>query len=362
MPRKKRAVQRGKKRRTPAGSPLSLKDLADYVGLSPTTVSLVLNQSPVANSIPTVTKRRIFAAAQKFNYRPNFVARSLRTQRSYTIGVVVPEISEGYGASVLSGVEDHLLQEGYFYFVASHRHRPDLIENCPRLLLARSVEGLIAVDTPCRDHLRVPVVAISAHQQVEGVTIIELNHQLAATLALEHLLQLGHRRIAILKGQAFSSDTEVRWQSIVAAAARLGLVVNPKLVAQLAENDPSPEVGYHATQRLLAAHEPFTALFAFNDISAIGASRALGEAGLRVPEDVSVIGFDDIKSAAFQNPPLTTVRQPLRHMGKLAAQTLLGRIAKSDRPDYPRRLIVEPELVVRGSTCPAPTFPPVVGS
>ncbi len=356
MPRKKRDLRRAKRRRTPTGRPVSLKALADYVGLSPTTVSVVLNRSPLANSIPTATKRRIFAAAQKFSYRPHFLARSLRTQRSYTIGVVVPEISEGYEASVLSGIEDYLLQEGYFYFVASHRRRPDLIENCPKLLVERSVEGLITVDTPCHDHLGIPIVAVSAHDPLEGVTIIELNHQLAVMLALEHLHQLGHRRIAVIKGQAFSSDTEVRWQCIVAAAARLGLEVNPKLVAQLDENDPSPEVGYHATQRLLAARTPFTGLFAFNDVSAIGAIRALREAGLRVPEDVSVIGFDDIQSAAFQNPPLTTVRQPLRQMGKLAAQTLLGRIGSSQPRGYPRRLVVEPELVVRGSTCRAPAF------
>ncbi len=140
------------------------------------------------------------------------------------------------------------------------------------------------------------------------------------------------------------------------AAARLGIEVNPKLVAQLAENDPSPEVGYHATQRLLATHVSFTGLFAFNDVSAIGAIRALREAGLRVPQDVSVIGFDDIQSAAYQNPPLTTVRQPLRQMGKLAAQTLLGRIGRSQANGYPRRLIVEPELVVRESTCRAPSL------
>ncbi len=362
MPRRKRIEQHGKRPSAPIGSPLSLKELADHVGLSPTTVSLVLNQSPVANAIPAVTKRRIFAAAQKFSYRPNFVARSLRTQRSYTVGVVVPEVSEGYESSVLSGIEDELIEEGYFYFVASHRHRPDLIENCPRMLLERSVEGLIAVDTPCRNHLPIPIVAVSAHEQVEGVTIIELDHPRAATLALEHLVRLGHRRIAVIQGQAFSSDTEVRWQSIVEASARLGLELNPKLVAQLSENDPSPEAGYHATQRLLVAREPFTGLFAFNDVSAIGAVRALREAGLRVPEDVSVIGFDDIKSAAFQNPSLTTVRQPLRQMGELAARTLLGRIANSKRYDYPRRLMVEPELVVRESTRQAPSSPWVVSN
>ncbi len=353
---RKKATQAAATR--PAGSsnqPVSLKVLAEYLGLSPATISLVINRSPVAGSIPQETKDRIFSAARRFNYRPNFVARSLRKQRSLTIGVVVPEVSEGYAALVMSGIEDHLLQEGYFYFVASHRHRSDLIDEYPKLLLGRSVEGIIAVDTPCDRTLPVPVVAVSGHQDVEGVTNIVLNHQRAADLALEHLFQLGHRRVAFIKGQAFSSDTEVRWSAICEAASQLGLTINPKLTGQLSGDSSSPELGYGVTQKLLAAREPFTALFAFNDISAIGAIRALREAGWRVPEDVSVVGFDDIQSAVFQNPSLTTVRQPLRKMGEIAAQTVLRRIATPKKVPYTKFISVEPELVVRESTCQAPT-------
>ena len=332
----------------------SLKALADYLRLSPTTVSLVLNESPVAGSIPQVTKQRIFAAAKKFNYRPNFVARSLRARRSYTIGVIVPEVSDGYAALVLSGIEDHLLEEGYFYFVVSHRHKPDLINQYLKLLLGRSVEGLIAVDTPCRNPISIPVVAVSGHDEVEGVTNIQVNHPRAAELALEHLLHLGHRRIAFIKGQSFSSDTQVRWEAIRDAAGRLGIAINSKLVAQLEGESPSPQPGYIATGKLLAAQTPFTALFAFNDISAIGAIRALREAGYRVPEDISVVGFDDVLSAAFHNPALTTVRQPLWKMGALAAKTVLGRIADAGKSPYPRALTVEPALIVRESTSTAP--------
>ena len=139
---------------------VSLKILADYVGLAPATVSLVMNRSAVADSIPKETQERIFEAARKLNYRPNFFARSLRSQRSFTIGVMVPEVSEGYAALVMSGIEDHLLNEGYFYFVASHRHRPDLIDEYPKLLLSRSVDGLIAVDTPWQQDFPLPVVTI----------------------------------------------------------------------------------------------------------------------------------------------------------------------------------------------------------
>ena len=333
---------------------VSLKILADYVGLAPATVSLVMKRSAVADSIPKETQERIFEAARKLNYRPNFFARSLRSQRSFTIGVMVPEVSEGYAALVMSGIEDHLLNEGYFYFVASHRHRLDLIDEYPKLLLSRSVDGLIAVDTPWQQDFPLPVVTISGHFEVRGITNIELDHPRAAELALQHLVGLKHEHIAFIKGQAFSSDTEVRWNSIREVASRLGVKISPRLIVQLEGDSPTPEPGYLVTKQLLASGEHFTALFAFNDISAIGAISALRDAGLRVPEDVSVVGFDDIQSAAFQNPRLTTVRQPLHKMGETAAATVLQKIVRPDRSSAFRRITVEPDLVIRDSTAMAP--------
>ncbi len=329
MSAKKKTVSNNSRRGGKTGVRISLKVLADELGLSPATVSLVMNRSAVADSIPQQTKDRIFAAARKHNYRPNFFARSLRTQRSFTIGVMVPEVSEGYATLVMSGIEDHLLQEGYFYFVASHRHRADLIDEYPKMLLARAVDGLIALDTPwTQADLPIPAVTVSGHNEVKGVTNIELDHRRAAQLALEHLHGLGHRSIAFIKGQEFSSDTEVRWNAIEEVAAELGLAVNPRLIVQLEGDLPATQLGYTVTRKLLATHEPFTALFAFNDLSAIGAIGALREKGVQVPGDVSVVGFDDIQSAAFQNPALTTVRQPLRKMGMIAAETVLRRIAR----------------------------------
>jgi len=332
---------------------VSLKALAEHLHLSPATVSLVINRSPAAKSIPQRTQERVRAAARELNYRPNFMARSLRQQRSFTIGVVVPEISEGYAALVMSGVEDHLLQEGYFYFVVSHRHRNDLIDEYPRLLQQRAVEGLIAVDTACPEGLRIPVVAVSGHRDVAGVTNVLLTHQTAARLAIDHLAGLGHRHIAFIKGQEFSSDTQSRWEAVRLVAAAHGLAIDDDLTGQLKGESSSPQLGYDVTRQLLASGKRFTALFAFNDISAIGAISMLRQAGLRVPEDVSVVGFDDIQSAGFQNPALTTVRQPLREMGVLAAETLLRRIAAPRDKPYPKTITVEPELVVRASTAPS---------
>jgi LacI family transcriptional regulator len=334
----------------PAAKKVNLRELAEHLGLSVATVSLVMNRSPAAKSIPQPTQQRVRAAARELNYRPNAMARMLRQQRSFTIGVIVPEISEGYAALVLSGIEDHLLQEGYFYFVVSHRHKSDLIDEYPGLLQQRGVEGLIFVDSTCGAGISVPAVAISGHRHVEGVTNITLNHTRAARLALDYLAEQGHRQIAFIKGQAFSSDTEVRWKAVRAAAQSLGLTIEEKLVVQLDSESPTSQPGYDAGRRLLESRKAFTALFSFNDISAIGAIRALREGGLRVPEDVSVIGFDDIQSAAFQNPNLTTIRQPLREMGMSAAETLLKRITAKRNDDYPRHIVMEPELVVRAST------------
>jgi len=349
------SVKKGKSqgsRRTQRLSPkpVSLKELAERLGLSPATVSLVINRSPVADSIPKETQDRVLAAARKYKYRPNFLARSLRAQRSFTIGVIVPEVSEGYSAAVMSGVEAHLLQEGYFYFVVSHRHRPDLIDEYPRLFLQRSVDGLIAVDTPWTLPLSVPVVTVSGHNQVKGVTNIILDHVRAAEVALKHLAQLGHRNIAFIKGQDFSSDTAIRWANIEKSARQLGLPISPALTAQLEGDSPSPEPGYVATRKLLASRKSFTALFAFNDISAMGAIRALREARLRVPEDVSVVGFDDIQSAAYQNPALTTVRQPMREMGRIAAETLLRQIRRPSPDSRSAEIMVEPKLIIRETT------------
>jgi LacI family transcriptional regulator len=274
----------------------------------------------------------------------------LRQKRTYTIGVIVPEISEGYSTAVLSGIEDELLKDGFFYFVVSHRHRNDLLEGYARMMLARSVEGIIAVDTPLEQELPIPLVSVSGHKHRNGVINIELHHERAARLGLEHLQKLGHKKIAIIKGQVFSSDTNQRWQAIEDVAKTLGIVVDPQLVIQLRGQEPGPGPGLEVTRELLRTRKPFTAIFAFNDVTAIGAIMALREAGLRVPRDVSVLGFDDVLIASTSNPPLTTIHQPLRAMGQAAATTLLGLIRDEIPHPRPSVITVYPKLVVRKST------------
>ena len=350
MPRKPKSPDR-----SPAGGSsktdgVSLKQLAAHLNLSTTTLSLVLNDAPTAVSIPKETKDRIFNAARELNYKPNYLARSLRVQRTHTFGVIVPELSDGYSAMVLNGVEAVLSTKGYFYLTASHLHRDELLVQIPRMLAERQVEGVIAVDTPIRFEPNLPIVNVSGHEDVPGVTNVILNHQHAAELGIGHLYNLGHRQIAVIKGQEFSSDTVVRFGTICDAARKRDIPIDESLTVQLQGDSPSPEVGYFAMKSLLATGEKFTAVFAFNDISAIGAIRALEEMGLRVPADVSVLGFDDIYAAAFHNPALTTIRQPLFEMGSLAAQTLLERLEPGSAANIPELLSVEPTLVVRNST------------
>lgn len=335
--------------RSSAQKPVSLKQLAEHLGLNPATVSVVLNDVP-GRSIPQTTRDRIKAAAKQMNYQPNLLARSLRSRRTLTIGILVPELGDGYHTQVMSGIGDHLMSAGYFYFTAHHRHKRNLVEDYTRMLIGRGAQGIIAIDTLLEHPIPVPVVAVAGHRHIEGVTNVLLDHRRAAELVLKHLYSLGHRKMAFMRGQPFSSDSDSRWSELVAVAADLGIEVNAELVVSLNRDISSPELGYPVIHQLLAARRPFTALVAFNDISAIGAIRALQDVNLRVPDDVSVIGFDDIKAAAYTMPRLTTINQPLEEIGRIATQSLLNRIHDTMPPRD--EITVEPELVVRDSTGP----------
>jgi LacI family transcriptional regulator len=337
--------------------------LAEHLELSQTTVSLVLNNSPSAKSIPQETRDRVTEAAERLNYRPNYFARSLRQSRSMSVGVLAPDLSEGYFTRVMSGVVQELTAAHYFYFTACHDWKRELIEKYPRMLVERAVDGFLLLNTPA-DHIEVPVpvVAISAHSAVENVTNIILDHHLAVEQALLHLHALGHRRIAFMRGPRAIPDSEYRWESIQQVAHELDLRIDHSLAIRIDAagwsmkdnyHPMAPEIGYKPMQGLLEKTRDFTAIFCFNDIAAIGAIRALKDAGLGVPGDVSVVGFDDIQSAAYATPSLTTVRQPLAEMGRRGAKVLLERIANR-AAEYPPEIVMAPELVVRESTGPAP--------
>jgi DNA-binding LacI/PurR family transcriptional regulator len=340
-PEKKGSAQKGEPR-------VTLKTVAERLGLTPGTISAALNNSAAARSIPERTKKRILAAAKDLNYRPNYLARSLRLQRTYTIGVIAEEIGDAYGSLVISGVEEYLRSQNYFFLTVIHRHDETLLQTYAQMLVTRGVEGFITTDTSLTQKLELPTVAVAGHGQIENVTNVVLDHKVAARLALTHLKDLGHRDIAFFKGHPISSDAGVRWAAVFEIAQELGIAIRPELTMQIESTNSTPELGYPITKQLLERGQHFTALFAYNDISAIGACWALREAGIRVPEDVSVMGFDDIPAAGFNSPRLTTVRQPLERMGQIAAKTLVDRI--EGLAEYVAEIAIEPELVVRAST------------
>ena len=308
------------------GQTISLRTLGEYLNLSPATISLVLNNAPGVRSIPQETRDRVIEAAARFDYRPSFYARSLRKRQTFSIGVLVPDLNDHYATQVLSGMEELLVEEGYFYLTASHRRKPDLLEEYPRLLLDRCVEGFILIDTMLEHSLKLPTVAVAGHRNFEGVTNVVLDQRRAAELALRHLVQLGHRNIAFMRGGSHSSDADERWECQMAAAKELNVDVPEALRVAITLLDSKPEMGVGPAIELVNRGVEFTALVCYNDVSAFGAIKALMDRGLRVPHDVSVVGFDDIQSAAFHNPSLTTIRQPLNQMGAVAARILLQRI------------------------------------
>src|ERR1700719_4442977 len=341
---------------------VTLKTIAGHLSLTPGTVSAALNNSPASKSIPERTKQRILAAAKELNYRPNYFARSLRLQRTYTIGVIAEEIGDAYGSLIISGIEEYLRKNNFFFLTVIHRHDPKLLHTYAQMLVTRGVEGFITTDTSITEKLELPTIAVSGHRRVEGVTNVVLDHKFAARLALTHLAELGHKDIAFMKGHPSSSDSAVRWAAVCETASELGLRVRPELTVQIDSTASTPQLGYPFATQLLTRKQPFTALFAYNDISAIGSIWAFQEAGLRIPEDVSVLGFDDITAAAFNNPGLTTVRQPLERMGQIAAKTLIDLI--EGKAEYVSEIAIEPELVVRASTGRTPerfAWPVVAG-
>jgi DNA-binding LacI/PurR family transcriptional regulator len=332
------------------GQTISLRTLGEYLNLSPATISLVLNNAPGVRSIPQETRDRVTEAAAKFDYRPSFYARSLRKRQTFSIGVLMPDLNDHWATQVLSGIEELLIEEGYFYLTASHRRKPDLIEEYPRLLLDRCVEGFILIDTLLEHSLKLPTVAVAGHRKFEGVTNVVLDQRRAAELALRHLVQLGHRKIAFMRGGSHSSDADERWELQMAVARELKLEVPSEMMVQIKLMDSTPEMGFGPAIELLNRGVEFTALHCYNDVSAFGAIRALMNHGLRVPQDVSVVGFDDIQSAAFHNPSLTTIHQPVIQMGQVAARILLQRIR--GQATFPDSVPILPELVIRESTCP----------
>ena len=295
----------------------------------------------------------MFEAAQRLGYRPSLLARSLRRRETQTIGILLPQVGEEYHAQVLGGVADELERNGYSYLIAQHRHDCKRIAEYTHMLASRGAEGLVAIDTHLDESSHVPIVAVAGHTPLPDVVNVVLDHDMATTLVIDHLKALGHKRLAVIQGPSASSDAVVRWQGTEHAARLAGVTIPKQLVLQLNHDGISPETAYSLVRELLSRRHDFTAIVCFNDIAALGAIRAVSDAGLNVPRDISVVGFDDIRMAVFAKPSITTIRQPLKMMGEMAAQILLERL-RTGLPGS-SEIAVQPDLIVRESTGPALT-------
>jgi len=332
---------------------ITLRELAVHVGLSRTTISMILNDVPEATRFPQETRQRVVESAKRLGYRPNYFARSLGKGRTYLIGVIAPDFGDGFEAALLSGFQRHLLNTEYTSLVSTHLWSPPLLKRHVETLCDRGAEGLLLINSTPSESPGIPAVTICTDRSPIWSTRVSIDNALGVSKAIHHLVSLGHREIAFIKGPAGGGDTEERWNAVLATCKNLELRVEPGLTVQL-ERLGSPSTGHAeegrlATRKLLLRGNPFTAVVAFNDISALGAMTALREAGHKVPEDVSLLGFDDIEFASIAYPPLTTIRQPLQEMGATAAELLIRKIATDESaPD----VCVSPELIVRSSTCP----------
>jgi LacI family transcriptional regulator len=347
---------------------VTIRDVAAESGYSASTVSIVLNSAPLSRYIPAETKQRIETAARRLGYRPNPLARSLRSQRSNIVGVMVFDITDPFCTPILRGLENSLYQSNYLSLLADAHNEPHRFERYLEMLLDRRVEGLIVIANWLVTDIKVladltqrqvPTIIAGREFENDSVSTVSADNEGGAALALEHLYKLGHRDIAFLRGPRALSSSGQRWKGIRNFAQANGLSVDAKMVAELPESgdaNSSFEAGLQLTAELLRRGKPFSALLAYDDITALGALRALTKKGLRVPEDCSVIGFDDVAQASLSLPALTTIRQPMEAMGSMSAGILLDAIKavnqKRDMPVVRRKIAAE--LVVRESTGPAP--------
>ena len=346
-------------------SVITIRDVAKESGFSSTTVSIVLNDAPLARYIPPATKKRIEKAAKKLGYRPNMFARSLRSKRSHTIGVMVFDMTDPYCTLILRGIENTLYQSSYLPILTDVHNEGSRFERYLEMLLDRRVEALIVlanwlfvnIDVLADlEKSSIPSVMIARELQTDTVSSVIVDNEMGAYSAIEHLHSLGHRKIAFIRGPKMLIDSAPRWRGIQKFAHSAGLRIDPGLVLQLSESfDPNSgfEGGTRLTEELLRRKKPFTALMAFDDLTALGATRALTKAGVKVPEQCSVTGFDDVALSSLAAPSLTTVRQPLEAMGGLAVSIIMEGInAGVEKREWNTvRHKMNPELVIRDSTC-----------
>ncbi len=328
----------------------TIRDVAEAAGVSVSTVSHVINET---RFVRPATRDKVLSAMDQLNYMPNRLARSLRRKdkRTHTLGLLIPDSTNPFFAEVLRGVEDSSFEAGYNVILCNSDDDPAKELNYLDVLLSKQVDGIVLVSAGAhRDSLellsRRKGTAVVADRELDtaGLDCVVVDNAKGGQLATSHLLGLGHRRVGCIAGPSLLAPSAGRTEGYRQALKEAGIPVDDSLVLA---GDFRPQSGYEAARQLLALDSPPSAIFACNDMMAMGALCALNDAGLQVPRDISVVGFDDISLASFTVPRLTTIAQPSYEMGLLAAELLIQRLRHPTAPA--KRKLLSPELIERDS-------------
>jgi DNA-binding LacI/PurR family transcriptional regulator len=328
----------------------SIKDIARLANVSHSTVSRALRQSPLVN---TETAEKIQRIATQSGYSPSAIARSLVNCRTNTIGVVVTNIADPFAAEVVSGIEEEANAHGYSVFLANSNANPQREVKVVQSFEERRVDGIVvmasrvgALYADMLSQIQIPIVLLNNQHPSEFGHSVRIANIDASRQAVRHLVQLGHERIGYIGDRSGHVSDSERFSGYRAALDEADIEFQPDLVVH---GDGKPEGGLAAMERLLELSQPPTAVFCYNDMTAIGALKAIHAGGLRVPDDISIVGFDDLSLSEYTEPPLTTVHQPKHEMGRLAMQVLLELLTGAD-PE--QNIRVPGELILRQSTAP----------
>ncbi len=340
---------------------VTIRDVASKANVSPATVSLVLNKARQSLPISEATRLRVLEAARTLRYQPNSFAQALRRNKSRTVAVLAFDIVDPYCAHVMRGAEEVIDAKGYYPMLCDLQNDERKMQRYISLFQQRRVEGLLILASSLklddqvilelRNH-GIPLVVIGREVRDAGVPTIVNDNVGGTYLAVDHLLGLGHREIAFILGPSQYIDSQQRREGGIKALRDHGVKADDGLTIKESAVGWGPEAGYCSMERILRTGKRFTAVSAFDDISAFGAIRAISEAGLRVPDDISVVGFDDLPAAAFYNPPLTTVHNSMVEMGRQGAEMLHTLMAGEGLDRQARKVLTKNRLVVRKSTAP----------
>jgi LacI family transcriptional regulator len=330
----------------------NIKDLADKLGVSVTTVSRVLNGKSQKFRISQQTSQKVLEAARKYHYSPNRIARGLKLEKTETIGLIIPDIANPYFGSIAKTIEVEAHKNGYSIILCDSLDDEVTEAELLQLLAGRKVDGIIIAPTgKSSTHVKeisqqgIPVMVIDRYFSDTELPFVTTDNQLGALLATEHFIEMGHRKIACIQGINGISANSERVTGFRDALQKHEIPLNESLILG---NDFGEENGYIQTKKLLDLPGRPTAIFALSNLISIGALRALKEAGLIVPDDISIVSFDEQPYSAFLACPMTTVEQPREEIGKLAFQYLLNRINDGNAGNIESTML-KPRLIIRES-------------